>query len=134
MMICSNSIAPGSHAGSLTLPAGAVSAVPQLLGAYNPSTGRIDLCSATAMPFGLIADSPESIGEPVCVQLLGSAACTLRMTLAADVTAGSPLYTAANGRVTPASAAGCYQVGLALSSGSAGQSVEVDPCLPRLIQ
>jgi hypothetical protein len=132
MIICANARHPGTHSGSLTMPVGSELSAAYLLGTYNNTTGKIDACSATDMPYGIISDAVEKEGDRACIHLLGCGSDTLVMTMADSVTAGGFLYTAANGRVSSVAVAGAYLVGMALHAGESGDLVEVVSCLPRV--
>lgn len=87
---------------------------------------------ATTRPLGVVADEPL-VGESATIQLLGGKPGSMRMVAAAAITAGSPVYTAAAGRVTSVYGATAFLVGRALSAaGAAGETIEVQHCFPMI--
>lgn len=122
-----------THRGSVTRLTDSALATRNLLGITGSDASHVAICGASNVPLGVIADEAAAAGEDVAVQLLGSSASTLSMVAAGAVTAGSLVYTAANGRVSALSATSgtYYCVGVALSPASAaGDSIEVDPYPP----
>ena len=87
---------------------------------------------ATTRPWGPVLDE-AAVGDIVAVALLGSAPGTLKMVANAAITVGSPVYTAAAGKVSPTFGATLYMVGRAVTAAAAdGDVIEVTPCFPLL--
>jgi hypothetical protein len=127
--VFANSV-PATHFGSVTRLTDVAVGTRFLLGKVGSDAAHVALCGATDVPLGVIDDTASDAGEDVSVQLLGCADSTLRMVASAAVSAGSPVYAAASGkvRVLPSSAGTYYLVGIALTAATAdGQVIEVDP-------
>jgi hypothetical protein len=85
---------------------------------------------ATTRPLGVVMDEP-AIGECVTIQLLGVKPGTMKMVANGAITAGSMLYTAAAGKVSPTYAATAFLVGRALTAAAAdGELIEVQHRFP----
>jgi hypothetical protein len=122
----------GTHRGSITRLTDGAIATRYLLGTTGSDASHVAICGAATVPTGVIADEASIAGDPVAVELLGSAGSTVRMVAGGAVNVGSLVYTAANGMVSALSAAAgtYYCVGVALSAASAsGDVIEVDPCV-----
>jgi hypothetical protein len=87
---------------------------------------------ATTRPWGVIADEP-AVGDTGTVLLLGCTPGTMKMVANAAITVGSPVYTAAAGKVSPTFGSTLYMVGRALTPAAAdGDLIEVAHCFPLL--
>lgn len=93
---------------------------------------QIVLGDATTRPLGVVLDEP-GIDEAAAVAILGCAAGTVKMVASKAITAGSPLYTAASGKVTDTYGATAFIVGRALTAaGADGDLIEVAHCFPMI--
>ena len=93
---------------------------------------QITLGDATTRPLGVVLDEP-GIDEAAAVALLGCAVGTLKMVANTAITAGSVLYTAAGGKVSPTYGATLFLVGRALTPAAAdGDVIEVAHTFPRI--
>jgi hypothetical protein len=87
---------------------------------------------ATTRPLGVVMDEP-AVGDAAAVQLLGAKPGTMKMIASKAITAGSPVYTAAGGKVTDAYGATAFLVGRALTAaGADGETIEVQHCFPMI--
>ncbi len=87
---------------------------------------------ATTRPWGVVADEP-AVGDMATVLLLGCTPGTLKMVANAAIPAGSPVYSAAGGKVSPAFGATLYLVGRAITAAAAdGDLIEVAHSFPLL--
>lgn len=87
---------------------------------------------ATTRPWGVVVDEP-AVGDMATVLLCGCASGTLKMVANAAITVGSPVYTAAAGKVSPTFGATLYMVGRAVTPAAAdGDIIEVAHCFPLL--
>ena len=87
---------------------------------------------ATTRPWGVITDE-AAIDDYANVAILGAIRGTVRMVANAAITVGTPVYTAAAGKVSPTFGATLYMVGRALTAAAAdGDYIEVVPCFPLL--
>jgi hypothetical protein len=85
---------------------------------------------AATRPLGVVMDEP-AIGESATIQLLGAKPGTMKMVANAAITAGSLVYTAAAGKVSPTYGATLFLVGRALTAAAAdGDIIEVQHCFP----
>lgn len=83
-------------------------------------------------PLGVVMDEP-AIGEAAGIQLLGAKPGTMKMIASAAITAGSPVYTAAAGKVSSTYGATAFLVGRALTAAAAdGDIIEVQHCFPMI--
>lgn len=90
------------------------------------------LNTATTRPWGPVLDEP-AVGEKAAVFGLGSATGTVPMVANGAIPAGSLVYTAAAGKVSPTFGATLFMVGRAFTSAAAdGDTFEVVPCFPLL--
>ena len=87
---------------------------------------------ATTRPWGVVADEP-AVGDLAAVLLCGCMPGTMKMVANAAIPVGSPVYTAAGGKVSPTFGATLYMVGRALTAAAAdGDLIEVAHCFPLL--
>lgn len=87
---------------------------------------------ATTRPWGVVADEP-AVGDLATVQLCGCMPGTMKMVANAAITVGSPVYTAAGGKVSGTFGATLYMVGRAVTAAAAdGDLIEVAHCFPLL--
>lgn len=119
-------IAAGTHAGSVTMTAGADIDGANLVVKHGIQEGEILVAGASDKPFGVCTDEGEK-GELLAVALPGCAESTFMCVAAGAIQAGSDLYTSANGKVSAVPSDGSYKVGVAMCSASSGGIVEVDP-------
>lgn len=124
--------AVGNHSGSMT--ALALEDIPAKFLLLKFSTDenlrKVLVASDNDRCFGVSLD--EAIpGDPVAIQFLGGDR-TLKMTAATAVRQGSFVFLAKDGRVQerPTKAGTYHRVGLALTSATAGNLLEVLSCLP----
>lgn len=88
--------------------------------------------TATTRPWGVVADEP-AVGDLATVLLCGCMPGTMKMVANAAIPAGSPVYTAAAGKVSPTFGATLYMVGRAITAAAAdGDLIEVAHCFPLL--
>ena len=88
--------------------------------------------SATSRPWGVLIDEP-GVGDMATVLLCGCAPGTIKMVANAAIFAGSPVYTAAGGKVSPTFGPTLYMVGRAVTAAAAdGDLIEVAHCFPLL--
>jgi hypothetical protein len=120
----------GTHAGAdVTRSAEAAVTTANLLLRKGTGDGQVLIGTATAKPLGTAYDTAAA-DEVVGVCLLGGGATRL-MVAAAAVTVDAPVYTAADGKVTPTAATGSWLVGYALTAASGdGKEFEVMTCVP----
>jgi len=121
---CFCNIAEGTHAGRITMRAAGDIAMRNLL--VTLENGDIKLAGAFDRPVGVSLDAALA-GDLASVQLAGCDESTAICVAASPINAGETLYTAANGKVSPAPAAGAYKVGVALTSAAANGALEVNP-------
>jgi len=128
-----SNIAEGSHEGGrLSRSLENAFASRYLLAKQGTADTEIDLCGASDLPLGVCTDEGAA-DELVNLQLLGSAGGTVKMTASEAITAGTEVYTAANGKVSTLSVAAgdYYRVGIAVTAaGADGDLFEVDPYAP----
>lgn len=119
-------IAEGTHAGSVTMTAGADLSVSHLIVKASTEDGIVYACGTGDKPMGVALDEAES-GEAVAVALPGCAGSTFMCIASTSVVAGATLYTAAGGKVSASPSSGSHKVGVAVTSATANCAVEVDP-------
>ena len=118
-------IADGTHAGSITMKAVQNFGYSNLV-AKLYANGEIKVANATDKPFGVCTDEADA-EDSVAVALPGCAESTFMCRAANEITAGSTVYTAAQGKVSSVAAGGSYRIGVAIADASANGIVEVDP-------
>ncbi|MFA5264509.1 MAG: capsid cement protein [Opitutaceae bacterium] len=119
--------AMATHRNPVTRAVDAVVATRFLLAKSGATAMSSAICGASDRPIGVYDDVAAAIGDIITLRLLGINAETLLMVPSVNVSAGDPLYTAANGKVTNISTTGAYVVGFALTDGITDGIVEVDP-------
>jgi hypothetical protein len=131
MIIFANS-AGGTHCGSLTRMAAVAIGKRNLLVA-PVGADSIQLATGNLLPFGTVADEAAE-GDLIAVQLLGGSR-TITMAAAAAIPVGAPVVNNGDGQVKelPTAAGSYVQVGLAVDSAAAGETVEVLSCCPRVV-
>jgi hypothetical protein len=123
-------VGEGIWPGQKTYFADAVLAERGLLVKIGSTPLNVAIAGAADQPIGLTTDEAAAIGDPVEVELLGSAKETKLMVASAAIAAGAFIMPAANGRVqTLGSTTGTYYVvGRCLKpAAAAGDLIEVDP-------
>jgi len=129
-------VAAGVHEGGITKTLEQAAASRHLLGKAGSASDEVDLCGASDRPMGVITDEGDA-GDPVNISLLGVSNSTQLMVASEPITAGSPVYTAANGQVQnqPTVTGDYYLVGFALTAAaSAGEQIEVQATAPRHVK
>lgn len=121
-----SNIAEGTHAGSITMTAGAEIDSSGLVLCADASSGSVKIAGAADLPIGVSADESQ-MGEALAVILPGCAESTIMCISASEINTGDTLYTAAGGKVSAIAADGAFKVGRALCAASSGSRVEVDP-------
>jgi len=127
-------IAEGTHEGVVTRKTDAAVTTRNLLGKNGSDAAHVAAAGANDLPIGVITDEAADAEESVAVALLGVSKRTLLLVAVEAISAGAPVYTAANGKVQdlPAGAGTYYEVGLALSAATAdGDLIEVATCVAR---
>ena len=103
-----------------------------LLVQKGTSDTQIIVNIATTRPWGVVADEP-AVGDLATVLLCGCVPGTMKMVANAAIPVGSPVYTAAGGKVSPTFGATLYMVGRAITPAAAdGDIIEVAHCFPLL--
>lgn len=123
----------GIHEEAYTRKADAVFGVRHLLAKEGTDDQHFDLCGASDLPVGVCPDEDFAIEDNVTLYMLGATDQTRLMVASEAIDAGSPVYTAASGKVQdePASAGTYYRVGRARTDASGdGELVEVETHAP----
>ncbi|MBK1858087.1 DUF2190 family protein [Cerasicoccus arenae] len=126
-------VATGVHEGGITKTLETATTTRHLIGKAGSTEAEVDLCDAADLPLGVITDE-GTVGEPVNIALLGAVPSTLLMVASKPISAGSSVYTAANGKVQdqPTLAGDYYHIGYALTAAASdGERLEVCPVPPR---
>ncbi|MDR1457883.1 MAG: hypothetical protein LBI47_03485 [Puniceicoccales bacterium] len=139
-LILSNSTI-GTHACNVTKQAEEAIPTKYLLGKFGTQKTDVALCGSSDLPIGIITDeaADPTSGWPkeiVNVALLGSPN-TLQAVASTEITAGSIVVPAENGKVKPLPAPTgndqiCTMIGIALTPATAdGQVIEFMSCVPQ---
>lgn len=99
------------------------------------SAGKIQTADGTGTPIG-IADDNAKAGDFISVLLLGSRTGTLLGVASGAISAGDTVYSEAGGKIgasAPESDASKFAVGVAITSGVAGDEIEIAHCVARAI-
>lgn len=126
----------GTHAnGVISRTADAVHTLRHLVVKEGSTAGTgIAVCGLNARPIGVCLDTPETIGDPAAVKLLGTGG-TVLMVASAAITAGAAVYTAANGKISSTGASTSWFLGFAVTAAAAdGDPVEVATTIPLAAQ
>ncbi len=116
--------------GNVTRTAEAALTTRHLLVKKGTADGEVLVCGATDQPLGVCTDEP-GIDEPGNVALLGCADGTLPMVAGKAIAVGAEVSTLAGGKVTDATTASTYKVGVALTPAAGNNEViEVAHCYP----
>ena len=133
---CANSIGAGVHGdGNVTKLADAVQATRHVVVKIGSDLNHVAVCTAdTEIPLGVCDDEAAAIEDEVNVKLLGAATGTVLMCAGATVTAGDMVSATTDGKIQTLSGAGGnhYIIGRALTTGDAGELIEVAHCVPVL--
>ncbi len=131
----STSTAQGTHGGPMTYRVDAALTKTNLLVKAGTDERHVDICGAADFPVGLAIGEAENIEDTIGVEPLVSGVTKLAR-CATALTAGIPLYTAANGLVQaePSVAGTYYKVGhskrLAVQEGSSDYQIEFEAHFP----
>lgn len=120
-------IAEGRHAASITKLTDAAITTRHLLYTVGSDADHIDVCGASDVAIGVVADEATAAEERVSVDLLGKGS-TKRMVASAAIAAGAIVYSAAGGKIADS---GTNVVGVALTTVTTdGDIVEVMDTVP----
>ncbi|MDR2735760.1 MAG: DUF2190 family protein [Puniceicoccales bacterium] len=126
-----SNIAEGTHEGNITRIAKAdITEKYTLVKIDSSNSAEVDICTGSDLPIGVATDE-ASAGDIVNVALLGCAD-TIKAIASAEISAGTRLMPAANGKITPlGTSTGTYNcIGIALNGAIANGMVEVLSCVP----
>jgi hypothetical protein len=119
-----------THDTSVTRTNDAAITARHLLWGQGSTDGGVAVNIATTPPLGTIDNIETGTGLRQSVLLLGKGS-TKKMVANAAITAGSRVFTAAAGKVSPTHGSTLYQVGIALTAAAAdGDIIEVADCAP----
>lgn len=128
-----NSVAEGTHKGSITRRADGAHTSRHLLVKVGSDADHIALAGTADIPIGVCPDQPAAAEDPVEVRLLGGAEGSRIGTASAAISAGDYVVSAASGqfRTLPGTTGTYYIVGRALTAASGANDLfEFDPCVP----
>ncbi len=123
-------VAEGFQPARKTFLADAALSTRYLLVKSGTDSAHVAVCGASDQPLGIATDEPSAAEEGVNVDLLGIQSEGKLLIASGAITAGSYVYTAANGKVQaePTSAGTYWRVARALSAASGdGDRLEVIP-------
>ena len=122
----------GTHEGGVvTRKAEAAITVENLLVKVGTAADQVAVADAADTPIGTCLDTPDTVNQPVAVQLLGLAMSrTLKCVAAGAITANAAVVTANGGKVraVPGDNGTYKKIGTALTAAAAdGDEIEVNP-------
>lgn len=126
-------VAEGIHEDAMTFYADAAIATRFLVMKAGSDADHAVAAGAADLPIGICTDEATDAEDPIAIALFSASSKTRKVVASEAITKGSPIYTAASGKVQnePAIAGTYYRIGRARAAAAAdGDVVEIETHLP----